>query len=100
MNSSTSASAPSSDVVPCTDLSCRAPLFILLKSSAVWLVLSSLFGFLATMTFHKPDIFADCSVLTYDRLRGVSSSMFLYGFCLQAGIATMLWLFVRIGRTP
>ena len=49
------------------DSSCRLPLFTLFSGAAVWLVLSSVFGLAASMTFHKPSMFADCTVGTYGR---------------------------------
>jgi cytochrome c oxidase cbb3-type subunit 1 len=79
--------------------SSRLPLFLLFASAAVWLLLGSLFGLLASLKFHKPDMFADCACLSYGRIHAASTSSFLYGFGVQAGLAIIIWLFTWLGRT-
>lgn len=81
------------------DLSCRAPLLLLLTSSLFWLVISLIFAVLASIKMHAPGMFADVAAVTYGRVAAVSSSTLLYGFLSQAGIAAALWLFARMGRT-
>src|ERR1041385_534604 len=80
------------------DASCRLPLFLMFVSAAVWLVLGSAFALISTLTFHKPDLFANCAALTYGRARPAYVNSVLYGFCLQAGLAVALWLLLRLGR--
>jgi cytochrome c oxidase cbb3-type subunit 1 len=81
------------------DHSCRVPVLFLLISSVVWLIVSLVFGVLASIKMHAPGFLADVAPLTYGRVAGVASSTFLYGFASQAAIAAGLWLFARTGKT-
>src|SRR5436305_15320425 len=68
-------------------------------SAAVWLLISSVFGLLASIKFHSPNFLADCAWLTYGRVRPACANAFLYGFCVQAGLGVTLWMFAWLGRT-
>ena len=81
------------------DASCRLPLVVLFLSAAVWLVLGSAFGLIASLKFHAPGFLADCAWLTYGRVRPAGFNCLLYGFCMQAGLGVALWLLARLGRT-
>ncbi len=85
--------------VAATDESCRLPLLVLFVSAAVWLLVSSLLGFTATLKFHSSAFLADSPWLTYGRVRPAATVSMLYGFCIQSGLGVMLWLFSRLGRT-
>ncbi len=80
------------------DSSCRLPLFTLFSGAALWLVLSSVFGLAASMTFHKPSMFADCTVGTYGRAYPAWSHLLVYGFAIPGGLGVGLWLLARLGR--
>lgn len=80
------------------DSSCRLPLFTLFGGAAVWLVLSSLFGLAASMTFHKPSMFADSAMFTYGRAYPAWSHLLVYGFAIPSGLGVGLWLLARLGR--
>ncbi len=80
------------------DVSCRVPLLVLLISGAVWLVIGSVFGFLGSLVFHKPDIF-NSFWFSYGHLSAVKTTSLLYGAGIQFGLAFTLWLFCRLGRT-
>ncbi len=80
------------------DSSCRLPLFALFSGAALWLVLSSVFGLAASMTFHKPSMFADCTVGTYGRAYPAWSHLLVYGFAIPSGLGVGLWLLARLGR--
>jgi cytochrome c oxidase cbb3-type subunit 1 len=82
------------------DTSCRLPLFTLLGGAACWLVLSSVFGVIASIKFHGPGFLADCAALSYGRVYPAWSNLLVYGFCIPAGLAVGLWLLARLGRTP
>src|SRR6516225_4347609 len=73
--------------------SCRLPLLFLFISAAIWLVIASAFGLLASLKFHSPQLLADCPWLTYGRVWPAFINAVLYGFCLQAGLAVTLWVF-------
>ena len=76
----------------------RVPLLVLLVSAAVWLFIGSAFAFIASLKFHMPGFLADCSFLTYGRVRPAFTNSFLYGFCVQGGLGVAIWLFIRLGR--
>jgi cytochrome c oxidase cbb3-type subunit 1 len=82
------------------DVSCRLPLLVLFISAAVWLVLSSVFAFLGSLVFHKPDWFSSSFAFSYGHLVSARTTSFLYGAGVQLGLAITLWLFCRLGRTP
>jgi cytochrome c oxidase cbb3-type subunit I len=81
------------------DASCRVPLFTLFVSAAVWLVVASVFGLIASLKFHSPNLLSGCAWLTYGRVHPVATNALLYGFALQAGFGVALWIIARIGQT-
>lgn len=80
------------------DASCRLPLFTLFGGAALWLVLSSVFGIAASLTFHKPTLFADCAIFTYGRAYPAWANLLIYGFAIPSGLGVGLWLLARLGR--
>ena len=80
------------------DNSCRLPLLTLFGGAALWLALSSVFGLIASFTFHKPALFADCAMLSYGRAYPAWSNLLIYGFCIPAGLGVGLWLLARLGH--
>jgi cytochrome c oxidase cbb3-type subunit 1 len=82
------------------DASCRLPLLVLFYGAAIWLVLASVFGMIASIKFHGPNFLANSAWLTYGRVYAVSTNALLYGFAIQAGLGVGLWIIARLGRTP
>jgi cytochrome c oxidase cbb3-type subunit I len=82
------------------DASCRVPLLVLFGGAAAWLVVSSMLVLVASLTFHMPEKFGDCSWLTYGHVQPAADDALLYGFCIPAGFGVMLWIFARLGQTP
>lgn len=82
------------------DASSRLPLFTLFGGAALWLLLSTLLGVTASLTFHQPGMFADCAMLSYGRAYPAWSHLFLYGFAIPAGLGVGLWLIARLGKAP
>src|SRR5215471_17456880 len=78
--------------------SCRMPLLVMFASAAVWLVIGSFFGLIASIKFHSPSFLADCAWLTYGRVRPAYINALLYGFGIQAGLGVTVWLFAWLGR--
>ncbi len=96
---STTSSASDSVSTSEIDASCRVPLFTLFVSAAVWLVLASVFGLLASLRFHAPSLLSGCAWLTYGRVHAVATNALVYGFALQAGLGVALWITARMGQT-
>lgn len=91
---------PSQDAPPDTtqiDASCRVPLFVLFIGAAAWLVAASVFGLLASLSFHKADLFANCFLLTYGHVHAAAQNSLLYGFAIPAGLGVALWIIARLG---
>jgi len=82
------------------DASCRVPLLVLFGGAAAWLVAGSVMALLASLTFHMPDKFGDCSWVTYGHLQPAADDALLYGFCIPAGLGVALWIFARLGQVP
>jgi cytochrome c oxidase cbb3-type subunit 1 len=82
------------------DASLRVPLLALFGGAALWLVLGSVLGLVASIKFHAPDFLAGCPVLTYGRVQPAADDALLYGFCLPAGLGVMLWLLAQLGQAP
>jgi cytochrome c oxidase cbb3-type subunit I len=82
------------------DASCRVPLLVLFCGGAFWLVVSSVLAVVASLTFHMPEKFGDCSWLTYGHLQPAADDALLYGFCIPAGLGVALWIFARLGQKP
>ena len=96
LTSNSSCPAPSpSDI----DASCRVPLLVLFSGAALWLLVAAVASLLASMSFHKPSMFAECMWMSYGRILPFAKVALLYGFCLPAGYGLALWLAARLGRT-
>jgi cytochrome c oxidase cbb3-type subunit 1 len=80
------------------DASCRVPLLALFGGAALWLVVGLALSLAAIMTFHQPDMFADCPMLTYGHAQAAANDALLYGFCIPAGLGVMLWIFARLSQ--
>src|SRR5580765_1127908 len=95
---SSASSTPATRDVGAIDASCRWPVLTLFKGAAFWLVVSSVFGLIASLRFHKPTLFADCAWLSYGRAYAVWADALVYGFCVPSALAVALWLTARLGR--
>jgi cytochrome c oxidase cbb3-type subunit 1 len=80
------------------DASLRVPLLVLFGGAALWLVVGSVLGLIASIKFHAPDFLANCPWLTYGRVQPAADDALLYGFCIPAGLGVALWLFAQLGR--
>jgi cytochrome c oxidase cbb3-type subunit 1 len=89
--------APSLTTPSRMDASCRLPLFTLFGGAAVWLVLSSVFGLIASLTFHGPGLFADNAMFSYGRAYPAWANLLVYGFAIPTGLGVGLWLLARLG---
>ena len=100
MNASSPTSSASDSVsIAEMDASCRVPLFTMFVSGAIWLVVASVFGLLASLKFHSPNFLSDYAALTYGRVHPVATNALIYGFGVQAGLGVALWIVARSGMT-
>ena len=82
------------------DVSCRVPLLALFGGAALWLVLGLVLGIAAMLSFHKPDMFADCPFLNYGHAQAAANDLLLYGFAIPAALGVILWIFARLSQAP
>ncbi len=94
-NSEAVPAVPSAEI----DASCRLALLFLFVSAAVWLLVGSILGMVATLKFHAPTFLANCPFMTYGRVHPAQLNAFIYGFAAQAGLGVLLWIIAHLGRT-
>lgn len=82
------------------DRSSRAPTLLWISSSVVWLVLGSVFGVLASLKLHMPELMVDHAAMTFGRVRPVHLNMVAYGWTSMAGVGVGIWLIPRLFKTP
>ncbi len=81
------------------DASCKLPLLALLVGASVWLVIGSVMAMIAAIKFHAPDFLGACPLLTYGRVAAAANDALVYGFCLPASLAVIIWVFARLSQT-
>ncbi|MGH7988911.1 MAG: cbb3-type cytochrome c oxidase subunit I [Limisphaerales bacterium] len=81
------------------DASCRVPLLALFGGAALWLVVGLILAIIASLTFHAPQMFANCAWLTYGRVQPAANDAILYGFAIPAALGVILWIFARLSET-
>lgn len=81
------------------DASCRVPLLALFGGAALWLVVGLLLALIASLSFHMPEKFGNCPLLTYGRVQAAANDAILYGFAIPAALGVILWIFARLSQT-
>jgi len=85
---------------PEIDASCRLPLLALLVGASIWLVIGTVLALIASIRFHAPpDFLAGCPLLTYGRVVAAANDALVYGFCIPASLAVVIWVFSRLSQT-
>ena len=79
------------------DASLRWPVLFLFASATAWLLVSTLLWLITSIKLVSPEFLADCSWLTFGRVRPAAANAFLYGFASQAALGVMLWMLCRLG---
>ena len=81
------------------DASTRLPVLFFYGSAVVWLLLGTLLAGLTSFRLHAPDLLADCSFLTWGRIRPAHMNVMVFGWASMAGIGTAIWLMARLCRS-
>jgi cytochrome c oxidase cbb3-type subunit I len=81
------------------DASCRVPLLALFGVASVWLIVGLALAILASLTFHKPEMFGNCPFLTYGRVQPAANDAIVYGFAIPAALGVILWVFARLSES-
>ena len=82
------------------DQSSRAPVLAFLYGGLFWLLVASAAGLMASLKLHMPDWLTSSPELTFGRIRTVHLNAVVYGWASMTAIATALWMFPRLLRTP
>jgi len=81
------------------DASTRVPVLMFYTSAIVWLLLGTLVAGLVSWKMHAPDWLANCSWLTWGRVRPAHTNIMVYGWGCMVGMGTAIWLMARLCRT-
>src|SRR4051794_3130354 len=81
------------------DASTRLPVLFFYGSAVIWLLIGTLLAGLTSFRLHAPDLLADCSFLTWGRIRPAHMNVMVYGWASMAGIGTSIWLMARLCRS-
>ena len=79
------------------DRSVKAPVLFLYANAAMWLLASTVLGLISSIKLIAPD-FLDKDwlfFLNYARVQPAHIDALVYGWAMQAGLGTMIWLMAR-----
>ena len=81
------------------DASTRVPVLMFYTSAILWLLAGTLLAMLTSFKMHMPDLLGGVSFLTWGRLRPAHMNAMVYGWGVNVGIGTAIWLMARLCRT-
>ena len=81
------------------DSSTRLPVLMFYSSAIVWLLLGTVLAGFVSFKLHSPDLFPNCSFLTWGRVRPAHTNIMVYGWASMVGMGTAIWLMARLCRT-
>ncbi|MHB1224942.1 MAG: cbb3-type cytochrome c oxidase subunit I, partial [Gemmatimonadaceae bacterium] len=81
------------------DASSRTPVLVLYALAIVGLIFASIFGELASLKLHWPDLLTNQGWLTFGRVRTAHLHTANYGWATAALMGTCLWLMPRLMHT-
>lgn len=82
------------------DQSAKKPIIFFIVSSAIWLVLGSIFGLLVSFKFHHPEFLGTQDLLTFGKLRPLHLNIITYGWLSFAALGVAMWLVPRMTKVP
>ncbi len=82
------------------DESIRLPLLALIKSAAIWMLIATVFGLIASIKLHTPSFLNDCPVLTYGKVEPIFWNTLILGWLFNSGLACAVFLLGRLGGRP
>ncbi|GAC1657913.1 MAG: cbb3-type cytochrome c oxidase subunit I [Gemmatimonadaceae bacterium] len=81
------------------DESSRRPVLLAFASAITWLLVGSLFGELASLKMHLPDLLTSYGWTTFGRIRPTHLNAMIYGWASLGMIGISLWLIPRLVHT-
>ena len=79
------------------DRSVKGPVLFLFTNAALWLLAATVLGLVSSVKLYAPD-FLDSDwtwFLNYARVQPAHMNALIYGWAMQAGMGTMIWLMAR-----
>src|SRR4029077_21169056 len=70
------------------DASTRLPVLFFYGSAIAWLVLGTVLAGFISFKLYAPELLANCSFLTWGRIRPAHMNVMVYGWASMAGIGT------------
>jgi cytochrome c oxidase cbb3-type subunit 1 len=81
------------------DASSGGPVILAFGSAILWLLVGSLFGEIASLKMHFPDLLTGSGWLTFGRIRPAHLNTMIYGWASLAMIGVSLWIIPRLVHT-
>lgn len=81
------------------DKTTRLPVLFFYTSAGLWLLAATLLGWISSFKSFAPDILGDCEWLNFGRSQPAFINALVYGWAMQAGFGTMIWIMARLCRT-
>jgi cytochrome c oxidase cbb3-type subunit 1 len=78
------------------DASSRGPATLCFTTAIGWLLLGSLFGDLASLKLHLPDLLQHTPWLTFGRIRPAHLNVMIYGWASLAMLGVSVWMIPRL----
>lgn len=78
----------------------RKVVILMTVVAAGMLLLGSVFGLIASLKLHLPDLLSESAALTFGRVRTMHLNLVSYGWLSIAGIGVALWILPRMFHTP
>ncbi len=80
------------------DRSMRAPVVLFAAAGVFWLLVGTLLALITSFKLHTPGFLGNWEWLTYGRVRPAYTTVFLYGWATNAGLAVGFWIMARLSR--
>lgn len=80
------------------DSSAKAPVLFFFSTGLLWLLVATVLGFISSVKLHSAEFLGNSPYLTYGRVWPVYLIALIYGWGIQAGLGTGLWILARLCR--
>ena len=99
-STATNSGSPSRVELGEIDASTKVPTLFFILSAAVWLVIATILGFIASVQLVQPEFLDSCAWLTHGRIVPMAQNALVYGWGFNAAFAVLIWLMARLSRSP
>lgn len=81
------------------DHSSRKPVMLCFTTAIIWFLIGTIFGDLASLKMHIPELLASPAWLTFGRVRPAHLNAMIYGWASIAMLGVSLWMIPRLVHT-